>query len=196
MFLKVPGPRDGLPRRGHGNRQDRHHERYAEGHCGQPVERIRRKHNIQRKRLQRKRTRGAKKKLVRVSGKEARFRRHENHCISKTIVESARLNGRGIAIENLEGIRGRVTARGGDARNKLSGWSFQQLAAFLSYKATLAGIPIVQVDPRIPARRVPSAGIVNGATARARLNSRASTAGSPRRRLERCPKPPGTGSPL
>jgi len=120
----------------------------AEGHCGQPVERIRRKHNIQRKRLQRKRTRGAKKKLVRVSGKEARFRRHENHCISKTIVESARRTGRGIAIENLEGIRGRVTARGGDARNKLSGWSFQQLAAFLSYKATLAGIPIVQVDPR------------------------------------------------
>jgi IS605 OrfB family transposase len=119
-----------------------------EGHCGKPVERIRRKHNLQRQRLQRKGTKGAKKKLRRLSGKEARFRRHENHCISKTIVQAAKDTGRGIAVEDLNGIRGRITARGGDARNRLSGWSFHQLVGFLSYKAQDAGIPIVQVDPR------------------------------------------------
>jgi len=119
-----------------------------QGHCGKPVERIRRKHNRQRKRLQRLGTKGAKKKLVRMSGKEARFRKHQNHCISKSIVQTAKGTGRGIAIEDLEGIRGRITARGGDARNRLSGWSFHQLAGFLSYKAEDAGIPIVQVDPR------------------------------------------------
>jgi len=122
------------------------------GHCGKPVEKVRRKHNLQRKRLQRKGTRGAKKKLRRLSGKEARFRRHENHCISKTIVQTAKRTGRGIALEDLRGIRGRIRARGGDARNRLSGWSFHQLYSFLSYKATDAGIPIVQVDPRNTSR--------------------------------------------
>lgn len=122
------------------------------GHCGGPVEKIRTKHNLQRKRLQRKATKGAKKKLRRVSGTEARFRRHENHCISKSIVQTAKDTGRGIALENLKGIRDRITARGGDARNKLSGWSFHQLYSFLSYKAQDAGVPIVQVDPRNTSR--------------------------------------------
>ncbi len=128
------------------------------GHCGKPVEKVRRKHNLQRKRLQRKGTKGAKKKLRRLSGKEARFRRHENHCISKSIVQTAKDTGRGIAIEDLEGIRGRITARGGDARNRLSGWSFHQLASFLSYKAEDAGIPIVQVDPRNTSRTCSACG--------------------------------------
>ncbi len=117
------------------------------GHSGGPVEKIRRKHNVQRKRLQRKGTKGAKKKLRRLAGKDARFRKHQNHCISKSIVQSARDTGRGIAHENLKGIRNRITARGGDARNKLSGWSFHQLCGFLAYKAQDAGIPIVEVDP-------------------------------------------------
>jgi IS605 OrfB family transposase len=122
------------------------------GHCGKPVERVRRKHNLQRKRLQRKNSKGAKKKLRRVSGKEARFRRHENHVISKTIVETAKRTGRGIALEDLQGIRDRIRARGGDARNRLSGWSFHQLYGFLAYKATDAGIPISLVDPRNTSR--------------------------------------------
>ena len=111
------------------------------GHCGKPVEKVRRKHNLQRKRLQRKATKGAKKKLVRMSGKEARFRRHENHCISKTIVQTAKDTGHGIALENLKGIRNRITARSGDARNRLSAWSFHQLVGFLSYKVQGRGNP-------------------------------------------------------
>lgn len=117
-------------------------------HTGKAVETVRRKHNLQRKRLQRRGTKGAKKKLKRVSQKEARFRKHENHCISKTIIETARRTGRGIALEELSGIRERVTARGGDARNRLSGWSFAQLGTFLDYKAALAGVPVVYIDPR------------------------------------------------
>jgi putative transposase len=129
-----------------------------EGHCGKPVERIRRKHNLQRKRLQRRGTKGAKKKLRRMAGKEARFRKHENHRISKAIVESAKGTGRGIALEDLEGIRDRTTARGGDARNRLSGWSFHQLRGFISYKAAGAGIPVVLVDPRNTSRTCSACG--------------------------------------
>src|SRR5205823_6659794 len=50
----------------------------TEPHSGADVEKIRRTHNLQRKRLQRRGTKGAKKKLRRVAGKEARFKRHTN----------------------------------------------------------------------------------------------------------------------
>ncbi len=119
----------------------------TEPHSGAAVEAVRRKHNLQRKRLQRKGTKGAKKKLKRVSAKESRFRRHQNHCIAKAIVETARRTDRGIALEDLSGIRERTRARGGDARNRLSGWSFAQLGSFIGYKAQLVGVPIVFVDP-------------------------------------------------
>jgi putative transposase len=120
----------------------------SEPHSGKPAERVRRKHNLQRKRLQKRNTKGAKKKLKRVSGKEARFRKHQNHVISKAIVQTAKGTGRGIAVEDLSGIRDRLPAWGKDARNRLSGWSFGQLVAFLSYKAALAGVPVEAVDAR------------------------------------------------
>jgi IS605 OrfB family transposase len=116
-------------------------------HSGAGVEKVRRKHRLQRGRLQRKGTQGARKKLKRVARKEARFRRHENHVISKQIVQTAQRTGRGIALEDLKGIRARVTARGGDARNRLGGWAFAQLAAFIVYKARLAGVVVEFIDP-------------------------------------------------
>ena len=121
-------------------------------HSGKAVEAIRKKHNLQRKRLGKRNTKGAKKKLKRVAGKEARFRRHENHVISKAIVRTAKDTSRGIGLEDLAGIRERLPAWGRDARNRLSGWSFAQLVAFLSYKAQLAGVPVVRVDPRHTSR--------------------------------------------
>ena len=127
-------------------------------YSGKPVETIRRKHNLQRKRLQRKGTKGAKKKLKRVSGKEARFRKHENHCISKALVQTAEDTGRGIAVEDLNGIRDRLPVWGKDVRNKLSGWSFAQLVGFLSYKAGLAGVPVVKVGPRYTSQTCSSCG--------------------------------------
>jgi IS605 OrfB family transposase len=116
-------------------------------YSGADVETIRKKHNLQRQRLQRKGTRGAKKKLRRLGKKEARFRRHQNHVISKQIVRTAKRTDCGIALENLKGIRKRVTARGGDARNRLGGWGFAQLGGFIVYKAQLAGVMIEFVNP-------------------------------------------------
>lgn len=121
-------------------------------HSGKPVDDIRRKHNLQRKRLQRKGTQGAKKKLVRMRQKESLFRRHQNHVISKRIVESAKRTGRGIALEKLLGIRTRIRARGGDAFNRLSGWAFAQLAGFVAYKAIGAGVLVAYVNPRNTSR--------------------------------------------
>jgi IS605 OrfB family transposase len=121
-------------------------------HSGKDVQRVRRKHNLQRKRLQRRNTKGSKKKIRRMRDKEARFRRHQIHVISKQIVESARRTGRGIALEDLAGIRQRVTARGGDARNRLGGWAFAQLARFVLYKGRLAGVVVEFIDPAYTSR--------------------------------------------
>lgn len=132
-------------------------------HSGKAVEAIRRKHNLQRKRLGKRNTKGAKKKLKRVAGKEARFRKHTNHVISKSIVETAERTGRGIALEDLTGIRQRVTSWGRDARNRLSGWGFAELRAFIEYKARLAGIPVVFVDPRNTSRMCNECGHVDKA---------------------------------
>ena len=107
---------------------------------------------MQRKRLGKRNTKGAKKKAKRVAGKEARFKKHQNHVISKRIVETAKGTSRGIGVEDLGGLRERLPAWSRDARNKLSGWSFGQLVAFLTYKAGLAGVPIVKVDPRNTSR--------------------------------------------
>jgi IS605 OrfB family transposase len=117
-------------------------------YSGAGVETVRQKYNLQRQRLQRKGTKGARKKLKRLRRKEARFRRHQSHVISKQLVATAQRTASGIALEKLKGIRKRVTARGGDAKNRLGSWGFAQLGGFIVYKARLAGVPVEFVDPR------------------------------------------------
>ena len=113
-----------------------------------------------RRKLQKKQTRSAKRRLKKLSGKEARFARHANHVISKEIVASAERTGRGIAIEELTGIRDRIRA-GRKQRAVLHSWAFAQLGAFLTYKATLAGVPLVAVDPRNTSRECAECGHID-----------------------------------
>ncbi len=120
-------------------------------YSGAAVKGVRHRHRRLRTKLQKKQTRGAKQKLKELSGKEARFAAHTNHCIAKDIVETARRTGRGIAIEDLKGIRARIRARR-DQRVVLHSWAFAQLGIFLTYKAALAGVPLVTVDPRNTSR--------------------------------------------
>ena len=51
-----------------------------------------------------------------------------------------------IAIEELTGIRSRVRA-GKRERTKLHSWSFAELGRMLDYKAKLAGVPLLRIDP-------------------------------------------------
>jgi len=120
-------------------------------HSGEDVEKVRRRHLKNRQRYQKKKSKGARKALQRQRRREARFRRHQNHCISKQIVTTAKDTGRGIAMEDLRGIRGRTTVRAKD-RARHAGWAFLQLRSFVEYKAKLAGVPVVLVDPRDTSR--------------------------------------------
>lgn len=117
----------------------------GKAHSGAKIEAVRQRHHRNRQRLQKKGTRGAKKKLHRMSGREARFRRHVNHCISKDLVARAEGTGRGLALEDLKGIRSRTTVRK-PQRARHAGWSFAQLRSFIEYKAKRLGVPVVLVN--------------------------------------------------
>jgi len=120
-----------------------------------------------RRNLQKKQTTSAKRKLKKISGQQARFQKDVNHCISKAIVADAKRTESAIAIENLSGIRKRVTARR-HQRARLSNWGFSQLRAFIIYKAALSGIPLHLVDPRNTSRECPTCGCIDKANRKTR----------------------------
>ena len=129
-------------------------------YSGADVEQVRDKLARRKRGLQKRGTKAAKRRLRKLAGKEARFRKHTNHVISKAIVGSAQRSGRGIALEELKGIRGRVKARRAQ-RSRLHSWSFNQLQAFLAYKAKMAGVPVLKVDPRNASRECPCYGSID-----------------------------------
>ena len=134
----------------------------GEAHSGAAVEATRQRHQRLRNMLQPVGTKSAKRHLKKLSGKEARFRSHTNHVISKHIVAKAKGTGRGIAVEDLTGIRERATVRRSQ-RAMHSGWAFFQLRAFLSYKAAIAGVKLVAMDPRNTSRTCPACGYIDKA---------------------------------
>lgn len=129
-------------------------------HTGALVDRRRRVHAHRARNLQRKGTHSARRKLRNLSGRQRRFQTDTNHVISKRVVAVAQGTGRGIALEDLQGIRDRITVcRRQRARHH--NWAFAQLRAFVEYKARLAGLPVVLVDPRNTSRTCPECGCVD-----------------------------------
>lgn len=126
-------------------------------YSGSAVNNVRYRHRKLRSKLQSKGTKSARRRLKKLSGKEQRFAKWVNHNISKEIVDTAKHTGRGIALEDLKGIRDRVRARRGQ-RAILHSWSFHQLRSFIEYKSQLHGIPVVTVDPRNTSRTCPCCG--------------------------------------
>jgi IS605 OrfB family transposase len=114
--------------------------------CGSRLSRYRKRQLRLRRRLQAKQTSSARRLLKKRRRKETRFAADINHQISKTIVAEAERTGRGIAVEELTGIRERVRLRK-PQRATLHSWAFAQLGQFLTYKAQRAGVVLVQVDP-------------------------------------------------
>jgi len=112
---------------------------------------LRRRSNKLRQRLQEKNTKSAKRLLRKRSMKESRFSTHVNHCIAKQIVATAERTGRGIAVENLVGIRARIRASRSQ-RRVLHSWAFGDLQLKIDYKATRKGLPVCYVDPRNSSR--------------------------------------------
>jgi len=131
----------------------------GEPFTGQKIQRNRRRRATARKQYQRKGTNNAKRRLKAMSGKQRRFQTHTNHCIAKKIVAKAKALGFGIALEDLTGIRERIEQTVGTRfRRTFGNWSFSQLGLFVEYKARLAGVPVVFVDPRNTSRTCSACG--------------------------------------
>jgi IS605 OrfB family transposase len=124
---------------------------------GEEVDRVRDRYNRTRASLQSKGTKGAKRVLRRLRGRERRFQQSVNHRISKRIVEKARAEGKGVRVEDLSGIRDRMHIRRSQ-RYRHHSWAFYQLRQFLEYKAALAGVPFETVDAAYTSRTCPECG--------------------------------------
>lgn len=129
----------------------------GESYSGAAVQRIRERRFQHRQRLQSANTRRARWRLRQLARKESRFQKDVNHHISKALVQKARTTRKALAVEDLNGIRQRVTVRREQRRARQS-WAFRQLRAFLTYKAQQAGVLLVAVDPRNTSRTCSSCG--------------------------------------
>jgi IS605 OrfB family transposase len=131
-------------------------------YSGGQVNGLRKRHSKLRAKLQSKDTKASRRLLKKRAKKERHFVTHVNHVISKGVVAKAKDSGRGIALEDLKGIRDRITVRKGQRRQHHS-WAFNQLRQFIEYKAKLAGVLVKVVDPRNTSRTCPKCGSVDKA---------------------------------
>ncbi|MEV6152094.1 transposase [Nonomuraea sp. NPDC052129] len=131
------------------------------------VRTLRERRHRQRRRLQKKGTSAARRVLRRLSGREHRMMTDLNHQISKHVVREAERTGRGIALEDLQGIRGRVRVHRFQRRT-LHNWAFAQQITFTRYKAARAGVAFVLVDPAYTSQACPECGWVSRANRPAR----------------------------
>jgi len=128
-----------------------------------------------RKRLQRKGTRSAKRRMMALSGRERRFKLNTNHVIAKTIV-NAHPNTL-IGLEDLTGIRERtkrrkrrrkgtqvlpLTAKQRRANRHASTWAFAELHSIIAYKAALSKTSFaVKVDADYTSKACPLCGYID-----------------------------------
>ncbi len=141
-----------------------------------PGKRVRHKANHYarlRKRLQQKGTRGAKRCLKRIEQRERRLKAQANHQISKQIITEH--PHALLGLEQLTDIRERtkrrkrkrkkngkgfepVSVKARKANRVYAQWSFAELHALVSYKATLAGSLAIKVDADYTSKACPMCG--------------------------------------
>jgi putative transposase len=117
-----------------------------------------------RKRLQRKGTRAATRRLVVVAGRERRLKHERNHVISRRIVDAYPTSL--IGLEDLTHIRERTnrrrrkktTAKQRRSNRHAAQWAFSELQGYVAYKALLAGSMAVKVDAYKTSQACPRCG--------------------------------------
>ncbi len=122
-----------------------------------------------RKRLQKKGTRSATRRLIVISGRERRLKQDRNHIISRRIVDCHPQSL--IGLEDLTDIRERTKGKRGKKATKkqrkanghASKWAFAELHSYIAYKAMLAGSMAVKVDAHYSSQACPMCGYTSKA---------------------------------
>jgi len=126
----------------------------GEIHSSQQIRDTRKRSDALKGRLQQCGTKSAKRHLKKLSGRMARYARDVNHTISKGLIMKAKDTLSLISLEDLKGIRNRATVRKSQRHDHAS-WSFDQLRQFVIYKAAVAGVPLIFVDPAYTSQECP-----------------------------------------
>ena len=129
-------------------------------YTGEAIEAMRSRTATARQTYQSTHTKGAKRRLKKMAGRQARFQRWANHGLAKRLVAYAKDTKAALVLEDLTHIRSRMTVRK-NQRSKQHNWSFRQLREFLVYKARQAGVPLLFVDPRNTSRTCSRCGFVD-----------------------------------
>jgi putative transposase len=131
-----------------------------------------------RKRLQKKGTRSATRRLMGIAGRERRLKQERNHLISRRIVDAHPHSM--IGLEDLTHIRDRtkrrthkrkkngkghepVSPKQRQGNRHASSWAFAELHSYIAYKAALAGSMAVKVDAHYTSKACPMCGYTSGA---------------------------------
>ena len=122
-----------------------------------------------RKRLQKKGTRSATRRLIVISGRERRLKQDRNHHISRRIVDAHPHSI--IGLEDLTHIREltkrkhgkKATKKQRRANRHASKWAFAELHGYIAYKALLAGSMAVKVDAHYTSQACPMCGYTSDA---------------------------------
>ena len=145
----------------------------ASFHSGKRVRHTANHYARLRKRLQKKGTRGAKRRLGRIEQRERRLKLQANHIVARQIITQH--PHALIGLEQLTGIREskrrrrrkrkkngkgfeRVSPKARKANRVYSQWSFAELHALLSYKAALSGSQSIKVDADYTSKACPRCG--------------------------------------
>jgi len=129
---------------------------------GEKVENYRKKITSHKSRLQSKGSRSAKRRLKKISKKEARFKKDTNHCISKRLVQKAKALKVGLKLEDLN-FKKQVPQKGWtkewkDNNAKRGKWAFNQLRQMIDYKAKLSGVPVLYINPAYTSQKCSKCG--------------------------------------
>jgi putative transposase len=126
-----------------------------------------------RKRLQKKGTRSATRRMIAMKGRERRLKLQVNHSIAKSIVQAHPYTL--IGLEELTGIRERtkrrrkrrkkhgngfepVSQKARRSNRHASKWAFAELQEMIAYKAILSGSLVIKVDADYTSQTCPLCG--------------------------------------
>jgi len=110
-----------------------------------------------RKSLQQRQTPSSRRRLKQIGSRENRWQHDLNHCAAKALVNFAGKNSL-IVLEDLTGIRSATERVRHKNRYYSVSWGFLDLRNKVEYKAKLAGIQTLAVDPRYTSQKCPKCG--------------------------------------
>lgn len=126
---------------------------------GCDIAKRRNKYHRTRKSLQAKNTRGARRTLRRISGRENRWMSDVNHCLSKTLTKEPHTLH---VIEDLTDISlDSDNLTDNNYSRQLRSWSFYDLEQKMIYKAHLNHSEVISVPPAFTSQRCPKCGHIH-----------------------------------